>query len=53
LPKEPVSGFRGAWGMFEASKKNVEKALGSQVFKTEMAVQGGNTQFAKAVNTLP
>jgi hypothetical protein len=22
-------------------------------FKTEMAVQGGNTQFAKAVNTLP
>ena len=39
--------------MFEASKENIEKALGSQVFKTEMAVQGGTTQFAKAVNSLP
>jgi hypothetical protein len=39
--------------MFDASKKNVEKALGSQLFKQEMAVQGGTTQFAKAVNTLP
>jgi hypothetical protein len=27
--------------------------LGSQVFKAEMAVQGGTTQFAKAVNSLP
>jgi hypothetical protein len=53
LSKEPVPGFRGAWGMFEASKKNVEKALGGQLFRAEMAVQGGNTQFAKAVNTLP
>jgi hypothetical protein len=33
LPKEPVPGFRGAWGMFEASKKNVEKPWGARYSK--------------------
>lgn len=53
MPMEPVPGFQGAWAMFDATKKNVEKALGSKDFKTEMAVRGGDTGFAKFVKTLP
>lgn len=48
---EQVPGFQGAWAMFPATKKNVEKALGNE-FKTEMTFQGGNTQFAQFVKTL-
>jgi len=51
LRSEPVPGFQGAWAMFSATKKNVEKALGDE-FKTEMAALGGNSQFAQFVKTL-
>lgn len=52
MPAEPVPGFQGAWAMFDATKKNIEKALGSQTFRTEMAARNGTTTFAKFVNTL-
>jgi hypothetical protein len=52
MPKEPVPGFSGAWAMFETTKKNIEKALGSADFKTEMAAMHGTTEFAKFVNAL-
>jgi len=53
MPAEPVAGFQGSWAMFETSKKNIEKALGAQAFKTEMAVRSGDTEFAKYAKTLP
>lgn len=52
MPSESVPGFRGAWCMFDASKKNMEKALGAATFKKEMAARHGQTEFAKFVNTL-
>ena len=52
LPQEPVPGFQGSWAMFDATKKNIERALGSKDFKTEMAIQQGNSTFAKFVNSL-
>lgn len=52
MHQESVPGFRGAWAMFDASKKNIEKAMGSTEFKTEMAVRRGETEFAKYVATL-
>jgi hypothetical protein len=52
MPLEPVPGFQGAWAMFEATKKNIEKALGSQDFKKELASMGGTTGFAQFVKTL-
>ncbi len=52
MPSEPVPGFQGAWAMFDATKKNIEKALGSQLFRTEMAALHGTTTFAQFVNTL-
>jgi hypothetical protein len=53
MPQEPVPGFKGAWAMFEPSKANIRKALGTQTFTTEMGIRGGATEFAKFVNTLP
>ena len=52
MPTEPVPGFQGAWAMFEPTKKNVEKAVGSGEFKTEMAAMRGTSQFAQFVNGL-
>lgn len=49
---ESVTGFQGAWVMFDATKKNIEKAMGSKDFKTEMAVRRGDTEFAKYVNSM-
>lgn len=52
MPEETVPGFNGAYVMFDATKKNVEKAMGTRLFKDEMARQSGNSSFAKFVNTL-
>lgn len=52
MPDEPVAGFKGAWAMFDPSKANVKKALGTQTFNTEMGIRAGATEFAKFVNTL-
>ena len=52
LPNEPVPGFQGSWAMFALSKKNLEKAMGSQLFKTEMKIRNGTTEFARFVSTL-
>ena len=52
MPDEPVAGFKGAWAMFDTSKANIKKALGTPTFNTEMAALHGTTQFAKFVNTL-
>jgi hypothetical protein len=38
--------------MFDTSKANIKKALGTPTFNTEMAALHGTTQFAKFVNTL-
>lgn len=52
MRNETVPGFQGAWVMFDATRKNVEKALGSKDFKAEMAAMQGTSNFAKFVNTL-
>ena len=52
MPDEPVPGFKGAWTMFDTSKANIKKALGTPTFNTEMAALHGTTEFAKFVNTL-
>ena len=52
MRNEPVPGFSGAYAMFPASKKNVQKALGGE-YKTEMEAMHGASSFAKFVNTLP
>jgi hypothetical protein len=53
IPGEPVPGFQGAWAMFDTSRKNIEKAMGSQTFKAEMAALNGTTVFAQFVKALP
>lgn len=53
MPKEKVPGFQGAWAKFPLNRKNIEKAVGSKEFKTEMAIRGGTTGFAQFVNALP
>ncbi len=53
MPQERVQGFQGAWAMFDATKKQVEKALGTKDYKAEMAALKGATTFAKFVNSLP
>lgn len=53
MPKESVAGFRGAWCMMDATKKNLQDTLANEVFDTEMKVRGGTTEFAKMVKTLP
>jgi hypothetical protein len=52
MPLETVPGFKGAWAMFDTSKANITKALGTQTFNTEMGALRGTTEFAKFVNTL-
>lgn len=52
MPTENVPGFTGAYAMFDCNKKSIEKALGKAEFKTEMKVRGGNTEFARFVQTL-
>jgi hypothetical protein len=52
MRNEAVPGFQGAWAMFDATRKNVEKALGAKDFKAEMAAMHGTSGFAKFVNTL-
>jgi hypothetical protein len=52
MPNETVSGFTGAYTMFDATKKNIEKALGTPLFKEEMARQSGKSSFATFVNSL-
>ena len=52
MPDEPVPGFKGAWMMFDTSKANIKKALGTPTFNTEMAALHGTTEFAKFVNAL-
>ena len=52
MPQEKVPGFSGAWSMFAANKKQLEKALGPKEFKAEMEAQRSNS-FAQFVNTLP
>lgn len=52
MRNETVPGFNGAWMMFDATRKNVEKALGAKDFKAEMAAMQGTSGFAKFVNTL-
>ncbi len=52
IPSEQVLGFQGAWATFDATKKNIEKALGSQLFRTEMAALHGTTTFAQFLKTL-
>lgn len=47
-----AQGFSGSWLMFPAKKKDLEKALGSDQFKSEIAVRGGTSEFAKLVKTL-
>jgi len=50
--QEPVHGFQGSWVMFDVSKKNIEKAMGSQYFKAEMEAVKGTTSFATFVKSL-
>ncbi len=38
--------------MFDPTRKNAGKALGTTLFKTEMKAMGGQSGFAKYVNTL-
>jgi hypothetical protein len=52
MPAEPVPGFQGSYALFDATRKNIEKALGAEMFNAEMKVQQGTTGFAKFVNTL-
>jgi hypothetical protein len=52
MRNETVPGFNGAWVTFDATGKNVEKALGAKDFKAEMAAMQGPSGFAKFVNTL-
>jgi hypothetical protein len=52
MPQEPVPGFQGAYAMFEATKKNLETALGSAYFKAEMAAKHGADKFQTFVRTL-
>ena len=52
--RTPIAqGFGASWGMFDLSKKNLEKALGSKLFKAEMIRENGSSPFAKLVGTLP
>ncbi len=53
MPSEPVPGFQGSYTLFDATKKSIEKALGADMFKAEMAALQGTTSFAKFVKTLP
>jgi hypothetical protein len=53
MPAEPVPGFQGAYTMFDATKKNLEKALGTAYFKAEMAAKHGAAKFQTFVSTLP
>jgi hypothetical protein len=53
MPQETVPGFQGAWAMFDTSRANIEKAMGSQFFKAEMAAMHGNSSFAQFVKKLP
>ena len=51
LPNEKVPGFSGAWAMFNATKKQLEKALGAREFKAEMEAKR-NDAFINFVKTL-
>jgi hypothetical protein len=48
---EPVPGFQGAYAMFPATRKNIEKVLGKE-FKTEMEAMRGTSSFAVYVKSL-
>jgi hypothetical protein len=52
MRNEPVDGFQGSWAMFTLPKKNLEKAMGTQSFQTEMNIRNGTTEFARFVGTL-
>ena len=47
-----AQGFQGSWLMVPATKKDLEKALGAKEYNTELAVRGGQTEFAKFASTL-
>lgn len=53
MPDERVAGFTGAYVMFDLTQRNVERALGKTLFRSEMAIRGGQTAFAQMVSALP
>ena len=52
MPDENTPGFRGAWCMMDATKKNLQEALGKKLFDAEMKALGGRSALAGWVKEL-